>query len=51
MTREVVNRMLSELKKLDIISMIDGKIFIHDIQHLKDEINCEECPIAFCKID
>lgn len=51
MTREVVNRMLSELKKLNIIYMIEGKIFIHNIQYLKDEINCEDCPIIFCKID
>lgn len=51
MTREVVNRMLSELKKKEKISMIDGKICIHDIQYLRDQINCEDCPIAFCKID
>jgi len=51
MTREVVNRLLSELKKQGKISMESGKLFIHDIQYLKDEINCEDCPIAFCKID
>lgn len=51
MTREVVNRMLSDLKKQEIITMEDGKIVIHDLQYLKDEINCENCPIAFCKID
>ena len=51
MTREVVNRMLSDLKKTGIISMRDGKIIIHQIPRLKDEINCEECPIYLCKID
>lgn len=51
MTREVVNRMLSDLKKDGIISMKDGKIIIHQIPRLKDEINCEECPIYLCKID
>lgn len=51
MTREVVNRMLSDLKRDGIISMIDGKIIIHQIPRLKEEINCEECPIYLCKID
>jgi len=51
MTREVVNRLLSDLKKQNMVSMVNGKIFIHDLQYLKDEINCENCPIAFCKID
>jgi len=51
MTREVVNRLLNELKKLGKVSMVDGKIYIHDLQYLKDEILCEDCPIAFCKID
>jgi len=51
MTREVVNRLLSDLKKTNKVSMVNGKIFIHDLQYLKDEINCENCPIAFCRID
>ena len=51
MTREVVNRMLSELRKEDRISMIDGKILVHDLQFLKDEIHCENCPVEFCNID
>lgn len=51
MTREVVNRMLSDLKKQNKVTMEQGKLFIHDIQYLKDGINCENCPIAFCRID
>ncbi|MGI2328272.1 Crp/Fnr family transcriptional regulator [Planococcus sp. YIM B11945] len=51
MTREVVNRMLSELKKRDIISFAEGKMTIHDLSYLKTEINCENCPISLCKID
>jgi len=31
--------------------MVNGKILIKDLQYLKDEINCENCPIAFCRID
>lgn len=51
MTREVVNRMLNDLKKKRIVSMVEGKIWILDIAFLKNEINCENCPISFCKID
>lgn len=51
MTREVVNRMLSDLKKQKIISVSDGKVTIHTIGHLKTQINCENCPLSLCKID
>ncbi|WP_281251499.1 Crp/Fnr family transcriptional regulator [Paenisporosarcina indica] len=51
MTREVVNRLLSDLKKQNKITMVNGKILIQDLQYMKDEINCENCPIAFCRID
>lgn len=51
MTREVVNRTLSDLKKDGRISLVDGKILIHDLQFLKKEIHCENCPVEFCTID
>ena len=51
MTREVVNRILRGLNKDGKISMIDGKIIIHDLQFLKTEIHCENCPIEICNID
>lgn len=51
MTREVVNRMLSDLKKEKMISMAEGKMLIRDLSYLKTQINCENCPISFCKID
>ncbi|MBS4178696.1 Crp/Fnr family transcriptional regulator [Lederbergia citrea] len=51
MSREVVNRMLGALKKDGIISVSDGKILIHDLQFLKKEIHCENCPIEICNID
>lgn len=51
MTREVVNRLLGEMKKDGHISMVEGKIMIHNLAHLKSEIKCEDCPIAFCRID
>ncbi len=51
MAREVVNRLLSDLRKQNKISIIDGKIIIHDIDYLRNKNNCENCPIVFCKID
>ncbi|MBB6176718.1 CRP/FNR family transcriptional regulator [Anoxybacillus tengchongensis] len=48
--REVVSRLLKELKELEIISVEKGKITIHDVQFLKDEIRCEGCPIDICNM-
>lgn len=50
MTREMVNRLLNGLKKEGKLSMIGGKILIKDLQYLKDEIHCENCPIEICNI-
>ena len=51
-TRESINRMLSELKKQEIISYDDsGKIIIHDIDFLRDSNGCTNCPIEICNIN
>ncbi len=50
-SREVVNRMLSDLRKSEIISIDKGIITIHDLEYLKAEIDCENCPIDICKVD
>ncbi|MGG2028296.1 Crp/Fnr family transcriptional regulator [Gottfriedia sp. S16(2024)] len=51
-TRESVNRMLSDLRKKDVISYSpDGKIIIKDLQFLKNEIGCDNCPKDICNID
>nr|WP_232337134.1 Crp/Fnr family transcriptional regulator [Lysinibacillus timonensis] len=50
-SREMVNRMLSDLRKENIISIDKGYITIHDLQYLKDEICCENCPLSVCRID
>ncbi|SET67201.1 transcriptional regulator [Oceanobacillus limi] len=51
-TRESVNRMLADLKRLGVISMVEkGKILIEDMQYLRDEIGCENCPIEICNIN
>ena len=50
-SREMVNRMLTDLRKKRIISMVKGYITIHDLTYLKNEINCENCPLVICRID
>ena len=50
-SREVINRMLSDLRKEEVISVDKGKITIHDLNYLKTEINCEDCPKDLCKMD
>ncbi|WML32430.1 Crp/Fnr family transcriptional regulator [Neobacillus sp. OS1-32] len=50
-SREVVNRLLSDLKKHEIISIAKGTITVHDVEYLKQEVDCEDCPVEICKID
>lgn len=50
-SREMVNRMLNDLKKHGIISFQKGYITIHQIDFLKREIECANCPLAICRID
>ncbi|HAQ07167.1 MAG TPA: Crp/Fnr family transcriptional regulator [Bacillus bacterium] len=49
--RESVSRMLGELRDGGIISIDRKKIIIHDLQFLKQEIDCENCPVEYCNID
>lgn len=50
-SREVINRMLSDLRKNRIISVDKGIITIHNLKYLKQEIDCENCPLDICSID
>jgi len=50
-SREVVNRLLSDLRRAGIISIDKGFIEIHDLEFLKREIDCEDCPVEICKVD
>ena len=49
--RESVSRMLGELRDEGIISIDRKKIIIHDLHFLKQEIDCENCPVEYCNID
>ncbi|WP_409274394.1 Crp/Fnr family transcriptional regulator [Neobacillus sp. SCS-31] len=50
-SRESTNRILSELKRDGLISIKKGKITIHDLEYLKLEIGCENCPAVYCSIE
>lgn len=50
-TREMVNRMLNDLKKHEIITFDKGYITILDLEYIKEEISCENCPLSICRID
>lgn len=51
LTRESVNRMLAELRKLDVIEILPlGHILIKDLQYLKMAIHCDDCPPDICQI-
>ncbi|WP_226087164.1 Crp/Fnr family transcriptional regulator [Mesobacillus sp. S13] len=50
-SREVVNRLLSELRKSNIISIDKGFITVHSLNVLKREIDCENCPVEVCNIE
>ena len=49
--RESLNRMLSDLRRQNVIEMRDGLIFIRDINFLKREIQCENCGREICNIE
>ncbi|MUV36738.1 Anaerobic regulatory protein [Lentibacillus sp. JNUCC-1] len=51
-TRESANRMLNDLRSRSIVATDDsGKIFIKDLQYLRKQIGCEDCPLVICHID
>jgi CRP/FNR family transcriptional regulator, cyclic AMP receptor protein len=49
-TRESVNRMLSDLKKDDVIEYRDGHVVIKDLSYLRDVCQCENCPKEICRM-
>lgn len=50
-SREVVNRMLNELKNKQVLSIEKGIITIYDLSYLKTVIHCENCPAEICCIE
>lgn len=50
-SREMINRMLTHLRKTNIIKIEKNHITILDLNYLKKEIDCENCPLVICRID
>lgn len=49
--RESLNRMLSDLRRKNVIEMRGGLIFIKNLEYLKREIQCENCGREICNIE
>lgn len=49
-TRESVNRMLSDMRKEDVINIEHGIIVIKDIHYLRNICKCENCPLEVCRV-
>ncbi|AEI42508.1 Crp/Fnr family transcriptional regulator [Paenibacillus mucilaginosus] len=49
-TRESVNRMLSDLKKADVVTLEGGYTIVKDLSYLRDICQCENCPLDMCRI-
>lgn len=50
-SREVVNRILNDLKKKKVLSLDKGMITIHNLPFLRTEVECDNCPLHICRID
>lgn len=49
--RESTNRMLTELRKQDVIEYRGHLIFIKNLSYLKEAIQCEDCDREICNIE
>ncbi len=50
MTRESLNRLLSELRRNGIIESRGSRLTIKNLDYLKQEINCENCGREICSM-
>ncbi|WP_430482086.1 Crp/Fnr family transcriptional regulator [Rossellomorea marisflavi] len=50
-SREMVNRMLHDLKEDGVLSINKGFITIHKLDRLKETIDCDQCPLCVCQIN
>ncbi|CAM3808435.1 Crp/Fnr family transcriptional regulator [Mesobacillus zeae] len=50
-TREVVQRMLKELRELGVISYDQLKFTVKDLAYLKREVDCQNCPYEICGLN
>lgn len=50
-TREVVQRMLKELREKDVISYHHHKLTVKNLNYLKENVDCQNCPYEICGIN
>jgi CRP-like cAMP-binding protein len=50
-SRESTNKILNELKRKGVLSVSKSKITVHNLEYLRHEIGCENCPIVYCSIE
>ncbi|WP_121611778.1 Crp/Fnr family transcriptional regulator [Mesobacillus foraminis] len=50
-TREVIQRMLKELRELDVISYDQMKFTVKNLKYLKKEVDCQSCPLEICGLN
>ncbi|PLR85935.1 Crp/Fnr family transcriptional regulator [Bacillus canaveralius] len=50
-TREVIQRMLKELRELDVISYDQQKFVVKDLNYLRQEVDCQNCPFEICGLN
>lgn len=50
-SREVINRLLQDLKKQQIISEKSGQLTVHNLPFLKAACECDNCPDFICRIN
>lgn len=50
-TREVVQRMLKELREENIITYDQQKMIVKDLKYLKDQVDCKNCPYEICGLN
>ncbi|WP_174734112.1 Crp/Fnr family transcriptional regulator [Mesobacillus harenae] len=50
-TREVIQRMLKELREQNIISYDQLKFTVKDLSYLKQEVDCQNCSYEICGIN
>ena len=51
MSRESLNRLLSEMKRDGIIAYRGSFIFLRDMEYLRREVRCESCGAEDCIIE
>ncbi|WP_318508399.1 Crp/Fnr family transcriptional regulator [Bacillus sp. T3] len=50
-TREVIQRLLKELRENDILVYRQQKFIVKDISYLKNHVDCQNCPYEICGVN